>query len=449
MVRYPGTEVPGYFLPPLRGSDLYTAKHGETCMSLAAIITLALVLHPPAQPRAGDRRVAADGTGDFKTIQEAVDAIAPGNRERVVIHIKNGSYGERVRIRNSFITLRGEDRKKTRIVAEVDTSACTIQPGESKEEHCATVIADGTDLVFENLSIVNSFDGSRGGKGAALSIVNDTTRVVVSNVDVVGSAGDTLVLSARRARTNNGGEYYLNDVSVSGTYHILVARGATYVANSRFWCMGGTKNCLFSEGVTRETDKLVIRNSTIDGPEPFGLGSYFRDAAWYFIEDTISAKLREGGQIFREPAKDYTMKWGEGRIYFANNQAPNYAWLRDNIASSPAKSKDQVTAAWMFAAWNPERKEGPTIVRVDDRDDEIRVTLSERVTVQGEPRVRLDSGKAATYSSGSGSETLIFRGGRGGGKALKVELNGGAIFASVASRWRREAESSLPGTSAK
>jgi hypothetical protein len=303
--------------------------------------------------------------------------------------------------------------------------------------------------VFENLSVENSFDGSRAGKGAALSIVKDATRVVVSNVDVIGSGGDTLVLSARRARTNDGGEYYLNDVSVSGTYHILVARGATYVTNSRFWCMGGAKNCLFSEGVTRESDKLVIRNSTIDGPERFGLGSYFRDAAWYFIEDTISANLREDGQIFREPAKDYTMKWGEGRIYFANNRAPNYAWLRDNIASSPAKSKHQVTAAWMFAGWNPERKEGPTIVRVEERGDEIRVTLSESVTVEGEPQVRLDSGKAATYARGSGSETLIFRGARGGGKARNLELNGGAIFASAASRWRREAETRLPRTSAK
>jgi pectinesterase len=432
--------------------DWVASRYGEqpldTHMTFAAIITLAIALYPLAQPKIADRLVAADGTGDFRTIQAAVDSIAPGNRERVVIHIKNGSYGEQVRIRNSFITFRGEDRKKTRIIAEVDTSACTIQPGESKEEHCATVIADGTDLIFENLSIVNSFDASGGGKGAALSIVNDATRAVVSNVDLVGSGGDTLVLSARRARAGDGGEYYLNDVSVSGTYHIMVARGATYVTNSRFWCMGGAKNCLFSEGVTRETDKLVIRKSTIDGPEPFGLGSYFRDAAWYFIDDTISAKLRVDGQIFREPAKDYAMKWGEGRIYFSNNHAPNYAWLRDNLEGSPAKSKEQVTAAWMFPAWNPESKKGPTIVSVDDQGEEIRVTFSGSVTVHGEPRVRLDSGKAASYTSGGGSETLIFRGARGGGKPVNLDLNGGAIFASAASRWRRDADTKLPGASA-
>ena len=218
--------------------------------------------------------VALDGSAQFKTIQQAVDSIPANNHERVVIHIKNGAYKEEVRIRNSFITLSGEDRKQTKIVAEVDTSTCSTNPGESKEEHCATVIGDGSDLVFENLTIENTYRGKTG-KGAALSLVNDSTRIVIANVDVVGYGGDTLTLSARRDRVGDGGDYYLNNVYVSGTYHIIVPRGAAYVVNSRFWCLGGEKNCLFAEGITRPTDKLVIRNSVIDGPGAVWLGFIF------------------------------------------------------------------------------------------------------------------------------------------------------------------------------
>jgi pectin methylesterase-like acyl-CoA thioesterase len=175
--------------------------------------------------------VAHNGRADFKTIQAAIDAIPPGNHERYLISIKNGTYNEQVRIHNSFITLRGEDRKKTRIVAAVDTSACQVAPGESKEEHCSVLIGDGTDLVFENLTFENRVK-LPGGKGAALSLINDSTRILIHNVNAIGSGGDTLVLSARRNRIGDGGEYYLNEVYVSGTYHIIVPRGATYVVNS-------------------------------------------------------------------------------------------------------------------------------------------------------------------------------------------------------------------------
>jgi pectinesterase len=108
---------------------------------LATLVTSAVLLALPT-PRSdpGNRVVSVDGSREFKTIQAAIDSIPPENSERVIIDIKNGTYKERVRIRNSFITLRGQDRKRTRIVAEVDTSACKIDVGASKEEHCATVV---------------------------------------------------------------------------------------------------------------------------------------------------------------------------------------------------------------------------------------------------------------------------------------------------------------------
>lgn len=389
------------------------------------------------------RVVASDGTGEFLTVQEAIDSIIPNNRERVVVFVRNGSYKEKITVRNSFVTLKGEDRKKTQIVAEVDTSACPVEPNESKEEHCATVIGEGADLVFQDLTITNSFDGSGGGKGAALAIVGDSTRTVISNADVLGTGGDTLVLSSRRWGKGIGAEYYVKDAYVSGTYHIIVPRGTTYVTESTFWCMGGTKICLFSEGITRESDKLLIRDSVIDGPEPFGLGSYFRDAAWYFVNDTFSSKLLADGQIFRNPAKGYEMQWGEGRIYFAGSKGPDYPWLKDNIEASPAKTPQQVTAAWTFGDWDPESTTGPTITRVEHDETELKITFSETVTVNGSPTVKMSSGKAALYVGGSGSEVLIFRTERAG-SPVKMELNGGEIFASGASLHQRNAELTLP-----
>jgi len=389
--------------------------------------------------------VALDGAGQFKSLQQAVDSIPANNTERVVIHVKSGTYKEEVRIRNSFVTLRGEDRKQTRIVADVDTSACPTGPNESKEEHCATVIGDGTDLMFENLTVENSHHG-KSGKGAALSLVNDSTRIVIFNADIVGYGGDTLTLSARRDRIGAGSDYYLNNVYVSGTYHIIVPRGAAYVVNSKFWCLGGERNCLFAEGITRSTDKLVIRDSAIDGPEPFGLGSYFRDAAWYFVHDIFSSNLLPDGSIHREPAKNYGMKWGEDRIYFAANTGPNYPWLKDNLQDSPARNAASVTAQWVFPQWDPENASGPQMRALKTSANRIEVIFDESVTVEGRPKLVLTTG-SASYMDGSGSNTLRFQS-SGQGRPLQLNLNGGSIYATTASLRRRNANLKLP-TSAK
>jgi len=388
-----------------------------------------------------DARELKVGTNSqFKTIQAAIDSIPSDNKERVVIVISNGIYPEPLRINNSFITLRGEDRKKTRITAVIDTNSCQTSPDQSKEEHCSVIVADGHDLVFENFTVENSFH-SFSGKGAALSAVEDSTHILVHNVDVIGYGGDTFVLSARRNRIGDGGEYYVNDVYVSGTYHIIVPRGTTYVVNSSFWCLGGEKNCLFAEGVTRETDKFVIKDSIIDGPEPFGLGSYFRDAAWYFVNDTFGRNLLPDGRIHREPAKNYKMKWGEGRIYFAGSKGLAYPWLANNFQQSPAKTPSTVTAQWVFPEWNPESSGGPKIQRLTTSPGEIAIVFSEAVTVDGEPRLILSSG-FARYISGSGTDTLRFQTGKNY-HPIGLELNGGAIFASGASLHQRNADLTL------
>ncbi|MBZ5629132.1 MAG: hypothetical protein LAO06_09745, partial [Acidobacteriia bacterium] len=247
----------------------------------------------------------------------------------------------------------------------------------------------------------------------------------------------------RRWKLADGAAYYLNNVYVSGTYHIMVPRGTTYAVNSRFRCLGGTKNCLFNEGLTRESDKLVIRNSMIDGPEPFGLGSYFRDAAWYFVEDRISERLLPSGQIWREPAKDYQMKWGEGRIYFADNKAPRYSWLKNNLEQSPARTKTTVTAEWTLPNWNPESTSAPQVVKVEQTSDRVLVKFNESVTVHGVPALTFASGAKAGYRRGSGSDTLEFET-VAAGKPVTIELRGGEIFASSASLRRRNAELKLP-----
>jgi pectinesterase len=62
-----------------------------------------------------DYVVAQDGSGDFKTVQAALDAVPEGNNKPVSIFIKNGAYKEVITVdaRKNFISLIGENKDKT------------------------------------------------------------------------------------------------------------------------------------------------------------------------------------------------------------------------------------------------------------------------------------------------------------------------------------------------
>ena len=56
--------------------------------------------------------VSKDNTGDYNSIQQAIDSISP-SCERETIFIKNGIYKERVEIKKDNITLIGESKEHT------------------------------------------------------------------------------------------------------------------------------------------------------------------------------------------------------------------------------------------------------------------------------------------------------------------------------------------------
>src|ERR1700723_3653486 len=57
--------------------------------------------------------VAPDGTGDFKTVQEAIDSIPPDNAAVKIVFIKPGTYHEKIHIKQPYVHLMGEDAEKT------------------------------------------------------------------------------------------------------------------------------------------------------------------------------------------------------------------------------------------------------------------------------------------------------------------------------------------------
>src|SRR5205823_5707601 len=59
--------------------------------------------------------VAGDGSGDFKTVQEAIAAVPDKSNDRTIIHIKPGTYQGPFIVpkSKSNVTFEGEDAEKT------------------------------------------------------------------------------------------------------------------------------------------------------------------------------------------------------------------------------------------------------------------------------------------------------------------------------------------------
>ena len=102
--------------------------------------------------------VAADGSGDFNTVQGAVDHFPAKNPVPVEIVLKEGHYEEIVNIQGkSGITIRGEDREKT-VVGYANNSAFNrVRP--------AFIVNDSSDIQLSNFTINNYFIGQA--RGAA------------------------------------------------------------------------------------------------------------------------------------------------------------------------------------------------------------------------------------------------------------------------------------------
>lgn len=383
-----------------------------------------------------DITVASDGTGDFRSVQAAIDSIPADNTERRIIYIRNGTYTEHILMERSFVTLRGEDRTKTRLVWEINDPRRDPKANADGKGIASFNLRNAHDVVIENLTIENP--ANLGLKPFALLSSGEGTRIVIQNASVLGLGGDTLSLWTH-------GMYYHRNLHVTGTYHFVGPRGTCYLADSVIEVLGPVTNALFNEGIRDERQKFVLQRCRIVSAVPFGLGSNFRDAAWYFIDCEFPGTLRPDGNIFiaqsnpsRPQPVSAMFKWSPDRVYFSGAKGPDYPWLKDNLEKSEAKRASEITAAWTFSGqWDPESTTPPTVTRVSREGETVTIAFAEPVTVKGAPAVVLVDGKLAAYRGGSGTAKLTFQA-AGSAAPATLRLNNGAIVASRASAHVRE-----------
>lgn len=147
--------------------------------------------------------VAQDGSGNYQTIQEAVNSVRDLSQKQVIIHIKKGTYHEKLVIPSwkTRISLVGDDAQNT-IITNDDFSGKPYPGGKDalgKDKFSTytsyTVLVQGNDFTAENLTIQNT--SGRVGQAVALHIESD--RCIIKNCHILGNQ-DTLYAATERSR---------------------------------------------------------------------------------------------------------------------------------------------------------------------------------------------------------------------------------------------------------
>lgn len=137
--------------------------------------------------------VAADGTGDFKTVKEALQSIPEANSTRRVIFVKNGTYKEKLVFDRPYVTLAGESADGTVITNDDSPMKNTVNGTSFGTYNDYTVQVTGQDFSAQNITVENSA-GSTAGQAVALDVYADHARF--ENCRILGYQ-DTLLTRNR------------------------------------------------------------------------------------------------------------------------------------------------------------------------------------------------------------------------------------------------------------
>jgi pectin methylesterase-like acyl-CoA thioesterase len=182
-------------------------------MRVIAGLLLMISFHGPLMAQTASLRadliVAKDGSGQYATVQAAIDAAPAGSTKPFVIYIKNGIYKEKVDIpvHKPFIHLIGESAANT-IITWDDYSGKVVNGVAIRTSTSATITINATGCFAANITFENATGYTGDGPQALATNVNGD-RCAFSNCRFI-SGQDTLLA------TGNGKRQYFKNCYIDG-----------------------------------------------------------------------------------------------------------------------------------------------------------------------------------------------------------------------------------------
>ncbi|XP_057736970.1 pectinesterase 31-like isoform X2 [Arachis stenosperma] len=203
--------------------------------------------------------VSQDGKGDYRTVQEAIDAVPVGNTRRTVIRVAPGTYRQPVYVAKTkrFITLAGIFLENT--VLTWNNTAARIQHHKGEKVvgggtfGCGSTIVEGEDFIAENITFENS---SPQGSGQAVAMRVTADRCAFYNCRFLGWQ-DTLY--------SHYGKQYFRDCYIEGSVDFIFGNSTALLEHCHIHCKSQGFITAQSRKSPHETTGFVFQRCVITG----------------------------------------------------------------------------------------------------------------------------------------------------------------------------------------
>jgi pectinesterase len=227
--------------------------------------------------------VSKDGTGNFTSIQEAINATKSFPYQRITIFVKNGTYYEKIKVHewNTNISLIGESKENT--IITYDDYFGKMNLGRNSTFYTYTVLVEGADFFASNLTIQNTSGDI--GQAVALSVFAD--RAVFVNCNILGNQ-DTLYVSGE------GNKHYFKDCFIDGTTDFIFGKATVLFENCT---IHSKKNSYITAASTPENVAygFVFKNCKLTADE--AVTEVYLGRPWRIFAKTVFIHCEMGKHI--------------------------------------------------------------------------------------------------------------------------------------------------------
>jgi pectinesterase len=294
--------------------------------------------------------VAADGSGQYRSVQAAVEAAPENSGTRTVIRIKPGVYKERVVVPHNkpFLAFEGEDATTTILTNGLYASMADPSGPDPSGNPLGTFRTPSTtieadDFVAENIT----FENSAGAKGQAVALAVLGDRGVFRNCRFLGWQ-DTLL--------TQWGRHYFENAYIEGAVDFIFGESTAFFDHRHIHAKG---NGYITAASTPQDQPhgFVFSQCRITG-EPgvkTDLGRPWRDyASVSFLDTEMTDVVRPAAwNNWSNPPREKTSRFAEYRSTGTGAIAPaRVPWARQ-LTDQEARSLTAENVLAGADGWNP------------------------------------------------------------------------------------------------
>jgi len=302
----------------------------------------------PSVPAQTNLYVSLDGSNQFKTVQEAINAV-PQNTSPTnpcFIHIKPGSYKELLHVQREkrYVHLVGEDAEKTVLTYNLNAKMLGPDGKPMGTFRTPSTVIDADDFTAENLA----FENSAGPVGQALALRVDGDRVVFRNCRFLGWQ-DTILL--------NRGRQYFEGCYIAGHVDFIFGGATALFEKCHIHCL--TNGYITAASTPLEQPfGFVFSNCRITGESP-GVKTYFGrpwraySSVTYLNTEMSGVVQPVGWNNWRDPTREKTARYAEFNSTGPGaNPKTRVAWARQ-LTPEEAKAITVERVLGGVDGWNP------------------------------------------------------------------------------------------------